>query len=158
MGHLSVVIVLLQSYATGTVDGGGEGGNFVGALGNSIHATASYGFGTTSNGTPAIDGPDPRPNNIAMVGSGIEGARMLTLDTAGPEWNDAAQLTLNAWDFGNSTQAPALRYADYDGPDGDTYGCGNGSNATIVIPNIVATPTGPMTITCGTTLLPGQGR
>ena len=52
---------------------------------------------------------------------------------------------------------PALRYADYDGV-ADTYGCGNGSMADIVIPSVVATPTGPMTITCGVTLLPEQER
>ena len=142
---------------------GGAGSGFVGALaGRSVTTTASYGFGAIMNAENAgIDGPDPRPEDIAMVGSGIAGARMLTLDTAGPEWNDADHFTLNAWDFGNSTQAPALRYADYDG-DGDKYGCIDAnsptSTATVVIPSVVATPTGPMTITCGTTLLPEQVR
>ena len=157
IGNVGLATVV-ASYATATVDGG-EGADAVGALGGfNLTATASYGFGTTANGTAGIDGPDPRPNDIARVGSGIAGARMLTLDTAGTQWNDATELTLDAWDFGTATQAPVLRYADYDGPDGDTYGCGNGSNATIVIPSIVATPTGPKSIICGTTLLPEQGR
>ena len=159
------LVTTIASYATGTVDGG-EGTDLVGALAaRSVTATASYGFGAIMNAENAgIDGTtvnNARPNNIAMVGSGIAGARMLTLDTAGPEWNDAAHLTLNAWDFGNSTQAPALRYADYDG-DGDKYGCIDAnsptSTATVVIPLVVAAPGGPLTITCGVTLLPGQGR
>ena len=123
---------------------------------------ATYGFGAVSNvDTPASDGTIPRPDGVAAAGEGIEGARMLTLDTAGPEWNQVdinanpPITTMNAWDFGDNTQAPALRYADYDGTE-DTYGCGNGSNATIAIPSVVATPTGPMIITCGTTLLPEQ--
>ena len=138
---------IVASYATSTVNGG-EGADFVGALaGRQVTATASYGFGSAIDATNTIGAPPTM---------GAATAADLTIDNAGPEWNDADLLTLNAWDFGDSTQAPALRYADYDG-DGDKYGCGD-SNATIVIPNIVATPTGPMTITCGSTLLPGQGR
>ena len=154
---------VVASYATSTVDGG-EGSDLAGILGGlgPGAAIASYGFGAIMNEESAgIDGTTPRPNDIARVGSGIAGARMLTLDTAGPEWNDATELTLNAWDFGNSTQAPVLRYADYDG-DGDKYGCIDASTptstATIVIPSVVATPTGPKTIICGTTLLPEQVR
>ena len=149
---------IIASYATATADGGTDT-DTVGSIGWDFAAmfTATYGFGAISNtDTVASDGTTDRPEDIGAVGSGIAGVRMLTLDTAGPEWSDAAQSTLNAWDFGTNMQAPVLRYADYDGPDNDTYGCGDGSNATIVIPSVVATPTGPMTITCGSTLLPEQ--
>ena len=145
-------VTVVASYATATVDGG-EGSDTVGAFGGfSTITTASYGFGSVTGGAV---------NTIGAPTMSISTAADITVDTAGTQWNDATELTLNAWDFGNSTQAPVLRYADYDG-DGDKYGCIDAStptsNATIVIPSVVATPTGPMTITCGTTLLPEQGR
>ena len=157
------------SYATATADGGVDDSDTVGSIGINISSifTATYGFGAISNvDTPTSDGIIPRPDGVAAAGEGIAGARMLTLDTAGAQWNQAVITdspattitTMNAWDFGDNTQAPALRYADYDGAGEDTYGCGDGSNADIVIPSVVATPTGPMTITCGTTLLSEQER
>ena len=160
---------VVASYATGTVDGG-EDTNFVGALGGrNVNATASYGFGTVTGGGGGSDG-SARTGGVAGVGSGIVGARTLTLDNAGAEWNQVNSIptipptpitTMDAWDFGTATQAPVLKYADYDGTE-DTYGCIDAttptSTATIVIPSVVATPTGPMRITCGTTPLPGQVR
>ena len=158
---------IFASYATAIADGGTDTDTVgsIGVDGGNNTFTATYGFGSATGETGGIDNSDPRPSGIALVDSGIEGARMLTLDTAGEQWNQAVITdsntttitTMDAWDFGDNTQAPALRYADYDGPN-DTYGCGNGSNATIVIPSVVATPTGPMTITCGVTLLPEQAR
>ena len=153
---------IIASYSTGTVDGG-EGAGIVGSLrGLLVNVIASYGFGTVTGGTGGSDG-SARTGGVAGVGTGIAGARTLTLDNAGDQWNqvntDATPpiTTMDAWDFGTAAQAPALRYADYDGTE-DTYGCGDNSNATIVIPSVVATPTGPMRITCGTTLLPEQVR
>ena len=151
------------NYTTVTVDGG-EGTDRFGSLGNFIGVIlSSYGFGTATGETPGSDGI-ARTGGVAAVDTGIVGARTLTIANAGVEWNQVDTTTyalpvttMNAWDFGTAAQAPALRYADYDGPN-DTYGCGDGSNATIVIPSVVATPTGPMTITCGTTLLPEQVR
>ena len=66
----------------------------------------------------------------------------LTVNNAGSKWNIAAEQTLGAWDFGTSTQAPALKYADYDG-DGTEFSCGDGPNDTFT------------TAECGT-LIPGQ--
>ena len=157
---------IIASFANGTANGGADSdttGSIAGIHGDIT--TATYGFGMPTGETAGIDGTTPRPAGIAAVGSGIAGARMLTLDTAGAQWNqvmitafrDTTVTTMNAWDFGTAAQAPALRYADYDGTEG-TYGCGDGSGADIVIPSVVATPTGPMTITCGTTLLPEQVR
>ncbi len=78
---------------------------------------------------------------------GVTSATALAATNAGAEWNDAASATLGAWDFGDNTQTPALRYADYDGP-GDMYHCE-------MFPDTL--PDGSPLI-CGTTLLPGQGR
>ena len=140
---------VVASYATATIDGG-EGIDIVGALGGfNVITTASYGFGSVTGETVNTIGAPPT--------MGAATAADLTVDTAGTQWNDATELTLDAWDFGTSTQAPALKYADYDGA-GTNYGCGDDSMADIVIPSVVATPTGPMTITCGTTLLPQQVR
>ena len=158
----------IASYATATADGG-TNDDTVGSIGvQGVNTTfvATYGFGAVSNvDTPGSDGTTPRPEGVAAVDSGIDGARMLTLATAGEQWNQTVITdlrsttitTMDAWDFGTTAEAPALRYADYDGTE-DTYGCGDGSGADIVIPSVVATPTGPMTISCGVTLLPEQVR
>ena len=159
---------IIASYATATADGDADS-NAVGSIGfagSNDRFVATYGFGVASNfNTAGSNGTTDRPAGVA-AGSGIEGASMLTLATAGAAWNqvntDAMPLiaTLDAWDFGDSSQTPALRYADYDGSDKNTYGCGDDddSTATIVIPSVVAAPTGPMTIACGITRLPGQQR
>ena len=167
LGFVSNSDTFIASYATGTADGGG-GSGFVGALAgrNAGTSTASYGFGTVTGGTGGSDGT-ARTGGVAGVGDGIVGARTLTLDNAGVQWNQVDTTanppvtTMDAWDFGTTAQAPVLKYADYDGTE-DTYGCIDAttptSTATIVIPSIVATPTGPMRITCGTTHLPEQVR
>ena len=64
-------------------------------------------------------------------------------------WN-AQSGGMNAWDFGDNTQAPALRFADYDGTGGTDY-CGT------TIPSKFADGSA---ITCGPngSLIPGQGR
>ena len=150
------------SYASGGVNGGNSA-SLAGALwGTGIISNTkfSYGFGTVTNGS-GYDGTD-KPTVDGMVGSAtITMAEQLTAANAGAIWNDAANDTLNAWDFGDSSEPPALRYADYDGADTD-YGCIDAttttSSATIVIPRWVAAPGGPREVMCGVTLLPGQGR
>ena len=155
---------ITASYATGNINEGITGGN-PGALRGfgSVNINASYGFGSipmdtagTTLGTagtakPTVDGTE----DTAVITM----AEQLTLTNAGAIWNSAAHDTLNAWDFGDSDQDPALRYADYDGTDTD-YGCIDANNptstATIVIPAVVAAPGGPLEIVCGETLLPGQ--
>ena len=150
----------VASYASGAVNGGNSN-SIAGALqSSSSNTNFSYGFGTvTNNGSGGYDGT-AKPTVDGMVGSAtITMARQLTLTNAGAIWNDADSDTLNAWDFGDSDQDPALRYADYDGTDTD-YGCIDASNptstGTIVIPAVVASPSGPLEIVCGETLLPGQ--
>ena len=166
LGLIFPTDTIIASYATGTVDGG-EGTDTVDSLvGRNVGTfIASYGFGTPTNfDTAGFDGSD-RMNGVAGVGSGIVGARTLTLDNAGPEWNlvntaaDPPVTTMDAWDFGTAAEAPVLKYADYDGPAGTTYACGGTALIpAATIPDIVATPTGPMRITCGTTPLPEQVR
>ena len=69
-------------------------------------------------------------------------------DYAGDAWNASSSNTLNAWDFGTDSEAPALRYADYDGT-GSTYDCA-------MFPATIPGTTPPTPLVCDTTLLPGQ--
>ena len=137
------------SYATGSVNGGGDAdsaGRIVAILSGT--ATATYGFGSVTDPTNTAGAPP----------MGAATAADLTITTAGPEWNSADHLTLNAWDFGTNTQPPALRYADYDG-DGTDYGCGTTTGTIATIPSVVPDGMGgTIPVVCGATLLPGQGR
>ena len=169
---------IIASYATTAADGGSGSddtvGNLVGrntdtdfALSGTI--TASYGFGATDNvGTAGLSqGPDGRPTDSTVDStSESTGAALLlapnpsdsTNTAVAAVWNQTSSNTAGAWDFGSTSNIPALHYADYDG-DGDTYGCGSASTATIVIPDSIPNGMGgTIDIECGTTLLPGQGR
>ena len=109
---------ITASYASGDVGGGAGGSDYVGGLvglqaGGAI--TSSWGFGSkTGQEINGIDGSTPRPSVTSATG--------LTLANAGSAWNAAASNTLDAWDFGTSSQAPALNRADYDGPTVGTAG------------------------------------
>ena len=146
---------ITASYASGSVNGG-HASSLAGALrgnGGMLQTNFSYGFGTVTNdGGGGYDGT-AKPT---VDGTAITMARQLTLANAGTIWNSAANDTLNAWHFGDSSQAPALRYADYDGA-GTDYHCGNNDELT-GIPTVVAAPGGPLDVQCGMTFLPGQGR
>ena len=130
---------IIASYATGTVDGGAGTGDYAGSLvgETSPTVTASYGFGSTSNGTD-------RNIGTSLPGS-VTAASGLTSSNAGDSWDS------DAWDFGTTSQAPALKYVDgygdHDDDDetDDTYTC---TSTTAFLPSI--------SITCGTTLIPGQ--
>ena len=148
---------ITASYASGNVDDGddvGIAGRLV-AVPNPIPANSvgvSYGFGTATAaninnaGAPPMAGTPPMPIS----------ATQLTLALAGMQWNDAANLTLDAWDFGTTSQPPALKYADYDGA-GTAYGCGTTTGTVATIPNRVPDGSGgTIAVDCGTTLLPGQ--
>ena len=168
---------ITASYAIGTVSGGNSS-DAVGALaGHNANGTAdlpygsitghgtvvsSYGFGRLRrNEIDGTDGSSDRPTGAGGTGTGIAGARPLVPFGASSYravpaiWNRARNNTRHAWNMGSTNQAPVLRYADYDG-SGTTYGCGSSSTATIVIPDTVPSPNGPITVVCGTTLLPGQ--
>ena len=136
---------IVASYATGTADGGSGSGDLVGALvgrnSSSATITASYGFGTASNGTVF----DERPSDDDFEGTALtlqisDTTTAAAATYAGAAWNSANDDTAGAWDVGSTSQAPALRYADYDGDAGIDYSC----------------DMFPATVVCGTTLLPGQ--
>ena len=169
--------IIIASYTTTAADGGTGSGDTVGSLvgRNSLSTitgtiTASYGFGSTANVDTAglSQGPDGRPTDDTVDStSGSTGAAFLlapnpsdsTNTSVAATWNQSSSNTAGAWDFGNTSQIPALRYADYDGAGVDTYGCGSDSGATIVIPDSVPDGNGgTIDIECGTTLLPGQVR
>ena len=157
---------ITATYATGSANGSSGGNSRVGSLvgSNTSNGTvaASYGFGSNINsGFTGLHDSGNRPNGVSGVGTGRNGARLLTAPgtaatTAVPTvWNQASSDSMSVWDFGTTMQAPALNYADYDGTD-TTYGCGNASVADIVIPTTVPNGSGGITtVTCGSTLLAG---
>ncbi len=106
------------SYATGNADGGdGVSDRAGGLIGNLIGQTtativASYGFGERIGEIAGIDGTE-RP-------VGVSSAMDLTAENAGNSWNSASSGTLGAWDFGDSSQPPALVFNDYDGDSAGT--------------------------------------
>ena len=128
----------LASYTTIDIDA--ESGDRVGlvtALTGTLGSVATYGFGThTGEGIVEDDG-------IAHP-SGVSAATGLTLANAGAVWNQATSNTAGAWDFGTSSQNPALVYADYDG-DGTAFSCAD----------FPATLIGGAPLICGTTLVGG---
>ena len=137
------------SYATGNIDAGTDSDNIGSLIGlnSDGSSTVSYGFGDRMNGE--TDGVSlPSGFSTTVDAPDLQIADDTADDYAGDAWNAASSNTLNAWDFGDDMQAPALRYADYDGT-GSTYDCA-------MFPATI--PGTDTTITCNTTLLPGQGR
>ena len=163
IGALQGVVIhpssrITASYATGNADGGAgtdTAGRLVAITASANTVNASYGFGTATAETENMAGAPPMAGMPPMI---LTSANGLTLANAGAQWNDAASLTMDAWDFGTDTQPPALKYADYDG-DGTDYGCGSTTGTIATIPNRVPDGNGgTIAVDCGTTLLPGQGR
>ena len=109
--------------------------------------TSSYGFGTGVNSEIG--------NTLGAPPSGVTSASGLTQTNSGD--SDTNRWSTDAWDFGTSSQAPALKYVDdyvlgdHDSDDttAETYAytC---TSITAFLP--------PLDITCGTTLLPDQSR
>ncbi len=109
---------ITASYATGSVDGGDgadNAGGLVGQSGGSI--IASYGFGAIAN--------RETPSSLGVPPTDVSSATGLTLANTPMSWNDATKNTKDAWNFGTSSQIPALKYADYDGvgTTGTAYYC-----------------------------------
>ena len=144
------------SYATGDSDGGGvnvEGrdtNNVNTLVGNSSSSsiTDSWGFGAATNGEGGSAGSSMRP-------AGVTAATGLTAANAPDSWSDAATPAMDAWDFGDSAQAPALNYADYDGPattagdgttSGDGYHCAGAASPPVGATLVANCATGPMPI------------
>ena len=112
---------ITASYATGRVDGGAgdsdDVGGLVGLMSGGGTLTASYSFGTKEGGEQA--GIDSEPTtNTATRATALTAGTAGTNTNVGDEWNAAASGTLNAWNFGDGNQPPALLYNDYDGTGG----------------------------------------
>ena len=164
--------IITASYAVGNVDGGAGTGDRVGSLvgdRNSGDDISSRGFGTSTNGElNGIDGSSSSPSDMSVAsGTGRTGAALLrapdpsdTTNTAvTATWNQASSNTADAWDFGSTSDIPALRYADYDGTGSNSYGCGTTTGSAVTIPSTAPDGAGgTITVNCGVTLLPGQGR
>ena len=135
-GRVEGTTIFYGSYATGNVNAGSLTGKVAGfAFGQVLFS--SYGFGTVTGGIQQGTGDG------TVLPSGVSSAADLTASNVGNEWNSASDNSLGAWDFGTSSQAPALKYADYDGDGGDAISCGDDSSDTF------------SNALCGT-LIPGQ--
>ena len=147
----------IASYATGNTDGGsGSHDKVNGLLGldRRNKFKFSYSFGIASNGNKnkgssgtvhpvglnSISGKANKVNALTAPGGGAN----TDMDD---RWNDADQKTLNAWDFGTDSQAPALKYADYDG-------AGFGTDYCALFPAKI--PGTDTDLECGVSLLPNQ--
>ena len=139
---------ITSSYATGNPNGGEGDNDLVGGLVGHQYSgsiTSSYGFGTTVNGETS--------NTYGALPSGVTSASTLTQANSGDP--DTNRWSTDAWDFGTSSQAPTLKYVDSyilgdhdnDANTAETYAYTCTSN-TAFLP--------PVSITCGTTLLPNQ--
>ena len=117
---------ITASYATGDVSGGTGSDDYAGGLvglqsGGTI--TASWGFGSTSGELGGVYGSDDLPTGVTSTGG-------LASDNVPDEWNAVAGNTNGAWSFGDANQSPVLRYADYDGAEGDYHCASDADNAS----------------------------
>ena len=137
-----------SSYATGKSSPNPLESSFTGTLvghQSTGQITSSYGFGTVTGKTITR----------STLPEGVTKAGDLTQVNSGTSTEN--RWSQNAWDFGSDSQLPALKYVDNyeegdhdentDTPDTWDYRC---SSTSAFLPSI--------SITCGTTLLPNQGR
>ena len=112
VGHVYDEGIITASYATGRVDGRNEGGlvgdDEGGAITNSYWDTRTSGQGSGSPGSGRTTSQLQSPTGY----SGIYGSWNLDIDE--DNMND------NLWNFGTSSQYPALR-TDMDGDDDETW-------------------------------------
>ena len=154
---------ITASYATGDANGdvgNDDAGALVGEVttgaGTTNTITHSYGF---SNVAKENNGNDGTAHPAGLSGSGAAKANTLTAPGGGANtnadavWDQIASKTKDAWDFGTTTQAPALKYADYDGP-----GASSVDYCALFPDKIPGTDTDLVCGTANASLLPGQGR
>ena len=152
VGNLESGASLTASYSVGLVSGGGGGEGTAGSLlGQNAGVVAdSYGFGGVLSYATAGSAGAPIPSMVKKAQDLTTGAAESANTNAPSTWNEASSGTAGAWDFGTVAQAPALKYADYDGaPGGMRFHCANAMNApdgAALLPGCGATPP----------LLPGQ--
>ena len=128
---------LSASYATSNVDGGSDSDTMdevAKLLYDSssplitVDVHGSYGFGTVSNADVTDDGdligpvdnsPDANtnivtsPEDITMANSST--STVVNINVIPPTFDQRWSATI--WDFGSTSQIPALKFADYDGPE-----------------------------------------
>ena len=145
---------VVASYATGNADGGLGANDQAGSLmgwNTTGTTTDSYSFGTLTNGNTGVNGtalPDLLSGVTITSATQLGASQTTTTANAGASWNNAGNNTLGAWNFGTTSENPALVYNDYDG-GGTTYAActpDNGGYPT-TIPGITTM------LTCGTTLV-----
>ena len=154
--------VIIASYATGSVTGGvgnDELGSLLGTDTNSTctplidcpFLTESYGFGTVTD-LDVMSGETLSTGGAPPMG--VTSVNDLSDMNAGDNWNR----TNSPWDFGSSSQAPALRFITsasftlssfslFIDDSVDSYLC-DSPPAEAFLPSIP--------VTCAVTLLPGQ--
>ena len=148
VGHHDGEGVIVSSYAESAPDGGAgtdDGGRLVGLKSSSATITESYGFGTPQNNENTESSGAP-PNDISEASDLISGEVSSESNAAGETWSE------NAWDFGDDTEAPRLKYVD-------NFAHKEEDLTTIEGEYICSTEKAflpPIEITCGETLLPGQ--
>ena len=156
---------VIASYATGSVgsgDGGeitlhADAGTLIGlrAYRSNSTITASWGFGSSVGRIGGIGG-SVDDNGNSDLPNGVTSAAGLTGANVPDSWHAAASSTLGAWDFGTSSQNPALNYADYDGATMGTAPSYTGGHLFHCDSDLASTPDGASIIPdCGT-LIPGQ--
>ena len=147
---------IIASYATSNAGGADNVGRLVGANADTI--TESYGFGTATRAGTGTAGTAFPTIGVTPITSATQlgASETATTGDAGDSWNNATNNTEGAWNFGTTSQNPALVYNDYDGSDGTTYpSCTEANRYPLTIPGTTTT------LTCGTTLVGGnsaQGR
>ena len=139
---------ITASYATGNPSGGSGTDQVGGLLGVSLGSTitASYGFGTPVTET----GETPRSFGTPPVSTATALTVMNSATDAADRWSTTY------WDFGTTSQNPALKYNDYDGSGSMYPSCSdnNGGFSEHV-------PGTNIDLECGMTLVGGaanQGR
>ena len=147
---------IVSCYATGDVDGGDGDTDRVGALvgANTGNIRHSYAFGTTANVDTPGNAGTAHPTGLGSISDKADKVNALTIGAMAntdvdASWDNTGQKTKDAWDFGTSGQAPALKYADYDGDMTGTDYCA-------LFPDKI--PETDDDLQCGVSLLPGQGR
>ena len=151
---------ITASYATGDANGDAgsdDAGALVGEVATSGTQTITHSYGFSSV-AEENNGNNGTAHPAGLTGSGAAKANTLTAPGGGAntnaaaEWDQIASNTKDAWDFGTTSQAPALKYADYDGDMAGVDYC------ALFPDKIPGTDTDLVCGTANASLLPGQGR
>ena len=144
---------IIASYAAGDVVSSVSSHFRVGKLYGNGNAIQSYSFGSLTGGDPSTGGGGEDGDSLP---DDVTSASALTADNAGSSWNSATDNTFGAWNFGTTSQNPALVYNDYDGATGTTFascGTNNGGYPAKIPGSITSANPNGTTLMCGSTLV-----